>query len=68
MKTEQEWNEINEAIAIDGEGKATGLHYSPLMACEYCGQQTRRDAMVWVGVYTFNGIEHQKFCLKCADY
>ena len=48
--TDEEWNAINEAIAKDGNGKATGLYYAPKMMCEKCGNMTDRNELVWVRV------------------
>ena len=62
---EEEWNEINEAIAIDGDGKATGLHYAPEMECARCGKMTDRNKMVWVRIRTYNGGTTEKWCNTC---
>ena len=67
--TDEEWNEINEAIAKDGDGYATGLHYYPEMRCEKCGDMTDRNEMIWVRVRyivpPYGGSE--KWCKDCTE-
>lgn len=66
--TDEEWNEINEAIAVDGDGRATGLYYAPLMRCECCGEMTSRNELVWVRVRTYDGRgAGEKWCNTCND-
>jgi|ETN07SMinimDraft_1059922.scaffolds.fasta_scaffold146449_1 hypothetical protein len=68
---EQEWNEINEAIRFDGDGRATGLYYAPEMPCRRCNNMTDRNHMVWlwVRIRTYNGgtTERQMHCEDCAN-
>ena len=65
MISEKEWNEINEGISMDGDGKATGLYYAPFMECENCGKTTDRNEMIWVRVRTYEGIISEKWCFTC---
>ncbi len=68
MISEKEWNEINEAIAVDGDGRPTGLHYAPEMECENCRKMTNRNKMVWVWVRTYDGTISEKWCVTCDGY
>ena len=65
--SEKEWNEINKAIAVDGNGKPTGLHYAPEMQCEHCGKMASRNSMYWVRVRTYNGGTSEKWCVTCYN-
>jgi len=68
--TDEEWNEINEAIAKDGDGRATGLYYAPEMRCEKCGDMTDRNEMIWVRVRIIippYGRREMR-CKGCAPY
>ncbi len=67
MISENEWNEINKAIAVDGNGKPTGLHYAPEMRCEHCGKMVSRNNMYWVRVRTYNGGASEKWCGNCYN-
>jgi hypothetical protein len=45
MITDEQWNDINAVVGIDG------VYFAPEMTCDRCDEMTDRNELTWVRVW-----------------